>query len=268
VQASRIPTSSRRQAFVVLTAGGLLALIAQLASPVAVPLYDGLQVQDPYRYLTPSAGQPGSPTSYTNTVAIQGGKSPTFVASTKENPPQAQLIALPAAFVVASTATTVTVTIQPVARPAISPVNATIVGNVYRFAVTDQAGAALALSTANPPTMTLRGPDGVTEATIAHLTASGGELLQTGQGGALAIFSSNPSELGDFAVVTTSGSSELGQAIGIALGVLVVVAVAIFLFVRQRRLRAVAAEATRARGRGPTRRTPPGSSRGGRRRGP
>ena len=252
---------SRRTGVLVLGLGGAIALLAQLASPVAVPLYDGVQVQEPYRYLTPASGQPGTPTSFSTEKPVQGGVSASFFAATKENPPQAQLIALPGAFVVTAAATTMRISIDPVPRPANAGASGAIAGNVYRFAVTDQAGIPLPIAQgANPPTITLRGPDGVTDGTIALLGASGSVLLPTEHGGALAIFSANPPGLGDFAVVVAAAASaapNIGLLVGAILAVAVPVALVAFLFVRQRRARRLAADTVRQRTRIPSKRMPP-----------
>ena len=247
---------------VVLGLGGCIALLAQLASPVAVPLYDGVQVQEPYRYFTPASGQPGTPTSFSAEKPVQGGVSTSFVAATKENPPQAQLIALPGAFVVTAAATTMRISIDPVPRPANTEASGAIVGNVYRFAVTDQAGIPLPIAEGgpNPPTITLRGPDGVTVGTIALVSASGSVLLPTEHGGALAIFSTNPPALGDFAIVSAAAAGagpSIGLLVGGILAVAVPVTLVIFLVVRQRRSRQLAAESARPRSRIPSKRTPP-----------
>ena len=253
---------SRRAGLAALGLGAAIALVAQLASPVAVPLYDGVGVLEPYRYLTPASGQAGSPSSYSAEKPVQGGVSASFVASTQgENPPQAQLIALPGAFVVTATTTTMKVSIEPVPPPAGIGVSSAVVGNVYRFAVTDQAGIPLAVAEGgpNPPTITLRGPDGVTTGTIALVSASGSVLLPTEHGGALGIFSTNPPALGDFAIVAaTSAAPNIGLIVGAILAVAVPVALVVFLVARQRRSRQLAAaQSARPRNRIPSKRTPP-----------
>jgi hypothetical protein len=255
-------TESRRAGIAALVVGAAISLLAQLASPVAVPLYDGLGTFEPYRYLSPGSGQPGSPSSYSAEKPVQGGVSASIVASTTEIPPQAQLIALPGAFVVTAATTTMKVSIEPVPPPTTSGVSTAVAGNVYRFAVTDQAGIPLPIAQGgpNPPTITLRGPDGVTEGTIAFFGASGSVLLPTEHGGALAIFSTSPPALGDFALVAPAapGSApNIGLIVGGILAVAVPVALVVFLVVRQRRSRQLAVEAARPRNRIPSKRTPP-----------
>ncbi len=253
---------SRRWGLAVLVLGGAVALMAQLASPVAVPLYDGVVVQDPYRYLNPASGQPGGPTSFSVEKPVQGGVSTSFVAATKENPPQAQLIALPGAFTVTAATTSMRITIDPVPASA-ALATRSIQGNVYRFAVTDQTGAALAIAAGvNGPTITLRGPEGITEGAIAHVGASGVVGLPTEHGGQLAIFSTNPLELGDFVVVApaaeaAAGAASIGLLVAAVLAVAVPAALVIFLVVRQRRSQQLAAMAARQRTRIPSKRIPP-----------
>jgi hypothetical protein len=154
------------------------------------------------------------------------------------------------------------ISIQPVPPQTTVGVSSAVVGNVYRFAVTDQAGIPLPIAQGgpNPPTITLRGPDGVTEGTIALVSASGSVLLPTERGGALAIFSTNPPALGDFAIVAAAGPGagpSVGLLVGGILAVAVPVALVIFLVVRQRRSRQLAAEAARSRSRIPSKRMPP-----------
>ena len=262
---------SRRAGLATLVLGGVIALVAQLASPVAVPLYDGLGTFEPYRYLSPGSGQRGSPSSYSAEKPVQAGVSASITASTTEIPPQAQLIALPGAFVVTAATTTMKISIEPVPPPTTVGVSSAVAGNVYRFAVTDQAGIPLPIAEGgpNPPTITLRGPDGVTEGTIALLGASGSVLLPTEHGGALAIFSTNPPALGDFALVAAGAQGStpnIGLIVGAILGVAVPVAVVVFLVVRQRRGRQLAAEATRPRSRIPSKRNPPRPPKGSGRR--
>lgn len=249
-----------RSALITLGLGGLLALVAQLATPVRVPLYDGVSVEDPYRYLAPGPGQAGSPATYSSEKTLEGGVSPAFVAATAgENPPQAQLIAGVGAFALPAGATTMQISITAVPTT-VTPTIGAIAGNVYRFAVTDGTGAALAITAATDlhPTLILRVPADITDATISHLTASGWQLQPTSHGGFSGLFSTNPGELGDFALINTAGSAaqDLGPLVGGALALIVVAAVGIFLFVRRRRAIAYA-EAAAARGRVPSRRKPP-----------
>ena len=248
---------SRRGALAVLVLGAALALAAQVASPVAVPLYDGVPILDPYRYLAPTGSQPGDPTSYAGQKALDNGSSPAFAASTSEQPPQAQLISAPKAFVVPAGATEADITIDAVA-PEQAPEQGSIAGNVYRFQVLDADGVDFRLAGDPKPTLTLRAPEGVTDAVIGHLTDSGWVALTTEHGGGLGLFSTEVTELGDFAIlVGVSPPSDLARLaiILVTIALPIVVAVAYFYRRAQRdRRSAEAAAAARAHARIPSKR--------------
>lgn len=248
----------RLRAAVALGLGAGLALVAQLVSPVGIPLYDGLTLNEPYRYLEPAAGQPGQPMSFHATPGLDaGGTSRSFAAATTENPPQAQLIALPGAFVPPTGATTMQVAIETVV-PSVKPTTGSIAGNVYRFSVTDAVGNPFTLAGDAQPTLTLRGPDGVTGVVIGHLTPAGWQALATEHGGGLGLFTVLPTELGDYAVlVGVSAPSDLTTpiAVGLSLGVPLLVAIAYFIRrSRRERLATAAAETARSKARVPSKR--------------
>jgi hypothetical protein len=243
-----------------------MAFAAQLAVPVPVPLYDGVIVEEPYRYVSPAAGEEGDPSSFSAEPGVENGGSRAFVAATSENPPQAQLIALPKAFVLPPGATTVKVSIE--ARAATPPPAAgSIAGNVYHVGVTDGSGAPLAIATDAQPTLTLRAPPGTTNGTIARLSNGVWVPLQTEHGGTSALFSTNPSELGDFAVVVTgsvAGSENAGVLAAIILSVVGPVGLGLILLVRRSRARRRQQEqqASQARARVASKRRPPRSGGG------
>ncbi len=248
----------RWRAALTLGVGAGLAFAAQLVAPVGVPLYDGVTVKEPYRYLQPAQGQAGQPMSYQASPGLDaGGTSRSFAAATTENPPQAQLIALPGAFVAPAGATAMQVAIDAVA-PQVTPVSGAIAGNVYRFAVTDEAGNAFKLAGDAEPTLTLRGPDNVTDAVIGHLTTAGWQALATEHGGGLGLFTVMPRELGDYAVLTgVSPPTDYTTAIAVSLSIGVPLLVAMAYFIRRSRrgqLAAEAASATRSKARVPSKR--------------
>jgi len=72
--------------------------------------------------------------------------------------------------------------------PDAQPVAGSIAGNVYRFAVTDGNGGSFTLAADAQPSLTLRGPDNVTDAVVGHLTTSGWQALATEHGGGLGLF--------------------------------------------------------------------------------
>jgi hypothetical protein len=248
-----------------LAAGLAVIAAAQLVAPRGTPpLYDGVVVQDPYRYLAPGPGQGGTPTSFRSSPAIQGPTSPQVVAATTESPPQAQLIAEPDAFVLPPGAAALTVSIDPVAAPAPPPA-AAIVGNVYRIAVADQSGTALPVSPGALPTLILRAPEGVLTATIWRFGGATWQELTTEPAGQPGMFITNVTGLGDFALIGSPGGGPPGIdpkliVLGAVPALLTVVVLGALMWWRRRRPKAV----PRAPGRG---RPQPSTRRGGRRRG-
>lgn len=190
--------------------GGLaLAAAAQVREPVPVPLYDGVPVVEPYRFLAPGPGQVGDPTSFSSAPAVSGDQSPVLVAATTESPPQAQLVALADAFALTEGATGLRVSITPVETDA-TPSKGTIVGNVYRFEVTDQDGKPLAGKRCEGcRTLVLRAPEGTTDAEVHLLLGGSWTGLQTSH--AAGLYRASPDALGDFALVTSSAGPGGGR---------------------------------------------------------
>ena len=253
------------RATLVLLAGAGLAIAAQAASPIGVPLYDGVVVQEPYRYLEPGSGQDGDPTSANLQTEAAGpdGLSKPFVAATQEYPPQAQLIAATGAFITTAGAELV-VKIEPI-RPTTQPAGSRIAGNVYRIAVLDGSGAAAAIDPQHPPTVSLRAPVEVTNAKLARATADGWETLSTEHGGLFGLSASEVSVLGDFALITPdTGPGLLPILAGLGAGA-VLVAILGFLLLRRRRAIVSAPESAHRAGvpskRPPRRGRPPGRRR-------
>ena len=197
--------TDRRLGWLAVFSGLVLALAAQVAGPVGVPLFDGVVVQEPYRYLHPSGNQPGSPTSFTSTPGVTGGISPIFVGATTENPPQAQLIVQKGAFAVPAAATSLHVSITPIEPPALAPAGRSIAGNVYRFSVADQDGATLQVKPCDDCiTLLLRGTDTIGEATLGRYDGTTWVAVETIHAGVGGTFQANPTVLGDVAVYTAA----------------------------------------------------------------
>ena len=197
--------AERRPAAIVLATGVLAIAAAQLLAPVAAPLFDSLTVLGPYRYLSPTGTQTGAPTSATVTEPLVGGASPGFNAATTESPPQAQLIAAPGAFQLGPGSTSITVTIQPVAPVTPSTVGP-FLGNVYRYAVTDQTGLALTTKPGTDVTLVLRAPDATSDALVAQFSAGAWNLVSSSPAGTPAFFIGTTGSFGDFALVAAPGS--------------------------------------------------------------
>lgn len=203
----------RRIGWLVVLAGAALALGAQVAAPVGVPLYDGVVVQEPYRYLHPTGDQHGSPTSYTSTVPVAGDVSPAFAAATTESPPQAQLVAQQDAFVLSPGATSLQVSITPVEASA-PPASGSIAGNVYRFSVTDQVGTPLALKACDGcVSLSMRAPDGTTDAILKRFVDGAWADLETLPVGVVSMYQTNAKALGDIAVIAAGSSAPAGPGL-------------------------------------------------------
>jgi hypothetical protein len=209
--------------------GLVVSAVAQVAAPLAsAPLYDGVVVQDPYRYLAPGANQAGSPTAATSSVPVQGTTSPPFAVATTESPPQAQLIAGPGAFVIPAGTTSLTVAITPVAA-AVPPSIGAITGNAYRVSAVDQDGAALRITGGTLPTVVLRAPIGIVEATIAHLDGTTWQELPTQPAGQPGIFVTIVDTLGDFALVLKPAGGPFGLDPTLLIGGIAVLSVLVLL---------------------------------------
>jgi hypothetical protein len=232
--------ADRRAGWLTVIAGAALVLAVQIAAPVGVPLYDGVAVQEPYRYLHPTGDHPGSPTSGTDTEVVTGSTSPILVVSTLENPPQAQLIAQAGAFRLPAGATSLLATVTPIEPPA-QPTSGTIAGNVYRFSVTDQAGNTVELTPCEGcRSLILRGIDPTLNGTIRRFANGAWTDLPTTPAN-LVGFQVEPTVLGDFAVFAAGGTGPGGPDDGGGLspilligggGALLLVVAGTFLFLR------------------------------------
>ena len=75
-------------------AGGVAVVLGLALLAVCVPLvgrrplYDGVVVTEPYRFLDPGEGEAGSPASFSDVFDVFGGQSPILSAGTGESPPR------------------------------------------------------------------------------------------------------------------------------------------------------------------------------------
>jgi hypothetical protein len=204
-------TASRRQAAAVVAAGIVLSWLAHgMAPSPTAPLFDGVVVEDPYRYVDPPAGADGDPQPIQETEPVSGGAVPLLAVATVEVAPQAQMIAQADAFEISPSVSSVVVSITPSA-----PSDAQVAGNVYTFTVTDQDGSALTLLPSALVTIVLRAPEANLDAQVARFDGTRWVTLPTDQGGLPDLFSANVDQLGDFAVVLT-GASASGSALATA----------------------------------------------------
>ena len=221
--------SDRRLGLLAMVAGLGLALGAQVAQPVGVPLYDGVVVEEPYRYLNPVGDQTGSPSDFSLNLAVTGGISPRFSAATAESPPQAQLVAQTGAFELLRSDGVLQISIAPIAPPATVPAGRRIVGNAYSFSVADEAGTELRPKPC-PGCLSihLRAPVDAGPASLMRFEAGAWVDVATNSGNIAGGYGANPSALGDYAVVEIieAGVDIRTLVLGGAAGFIVLVAAA------------------------------------------
>lgn len=230
--------TDRRFGALLVGVGLGFALVVQVAAPVGVPLYDGVTVFEPYRFLDPGLGQAGNPTSFVAEPKVQGGTSPVVAAATAESPAQVQLIVQKDAFEVPAGTTALRVTITPV-EPETQPAVGTIAGNVYRLSATTQAGSPLTTKPCDEcMTLVLRAPDGVDEGVIERYANGQWTAVKTDHAGVAFMFQANVTELGDYAVVTSAAPAGAGPDLTIILAglgiALIFVAFVGLMFIRAR----------------------------------
>ena len=262
--------AERRLGWLVVVLGGLLALAVQVTAPVGVPLYDGVVVQEPYRFLHPSGGQPGSPGSYAQPRAITESVSPSLAGATTESPPQAQLIALEDAFELTAGATEIHLSITPIEAPP-APEGSSIAGNVYRFEVTDQAGTPLVPKACDGcRSLLLRAPEGTGDGVINRFVDGAWVEVETVHAGIVSLYQTNAAALGEYAVIV-SGSSQpepgLDPLVLVAVGAILIwlLVGAIYVWMRRRPMPTPGSHGPARAGRVPSkrkapRRQPPGRS--------
>lgn len=266
--------ADRRGGWLAVIAGAGLVLAIQIAAPIGVPLYDGVVVQEPYRYLHPTGDQVGSPTSGSDTEPVSGTKSPILVISTTESPAQVQFIALEGAFEMPAGTTSLLGSITPIEPPA-PPTGGTIAGNAYRVTVTDQAGNPVGFPTCDAcRSLIIRAPDATVDGTIKRYADGAWTDLDTTPAN-LVGFQVEPTVLGDFALIVagkptpsdggTGGQSGLSPIVvaGAAVVVVLLLIAGLFLFFRVRQAPAPSVAPGRGASRGeaprriPSKRKPP-----------
>ena len=187
----------------VVVAAAALAAAWGLSPAGSPPVYDGLCLSSPYRYLHPPAGVTApAPDPVTRRLPVAGGDIQTTEITTDEpNQPQAQLIIASGTLRIPAGATEVQISITPVEPPSAAPADGAIDGNIYDFAATSDAG---------PVT-----PTGSTKATILLIgtsTTSAREVLEHFDGrswrqvptvtiGCAGSYATSTTEFGDYAVV-------------------------------------------------------------------
>lgn len=191
----------RLTAGVLLLGLGLTSLASLDPGPRIAPLFDGVFIEDPFRWADPAAGAAGDPTSAQATQPVIDGAVPLLAVATTEVPPQAQIIAQADAFAIAAGTESVTISIVPSAGP-----DPAIAGNVYTFSVTDAAGAPIGIRPEATVTIVVRASEPNLVAQIARFDGTEWVTLPTEYGGLPDLFAASITELGDFAVLVTGPS--------------------------------------------------------------
>jgi hypothetical protein len=170
--------------------------MAPIAGP---PLYDGVIVTDPYRWLSPPPGGLAGAKGATGTEPVHG-ESPVVAIATPEEPPQAQIFAAPGSLAMPPGTSSLRLSIEPI-PPNAAPPGGVIDGNEYKIDVVNQAGALVTGRAGRQVTLVLRGPPGVTEATIERFDHGSWQPVHTEPAGLPATFLAIVTDFGAFALV-------------------------------------------------------------------
>ncbi len=207
----------------------LLVAVGYAVTPHAVALYDGLNFPDqPYRFLTPAAGQGGrtAPTGAAGSSSMTFGVNAADIhLASSESGPQV-VVDFPAGSLLDKVAASVRASVTPVPAD-VGPPEGRLDGNVYRLALTADAGA-LRLSPDGSAYLYLRAA--ALTSPLPHVDfrpAAGGpwQKLVTDRIGN-DVFSAPVTGPGDYAVVQVAGakagSSGSGSRLILLIGGIVV----------------------------------------------
>jgi len=197
-----------------IVVGLALAGLSRFFVPAAPPLYDGVIVNEPYRWLEPPPGGLGGAQGFTSQDGLEGGKSPLIAAQTPEQPPQASVFAPPGALNLPSGTSSLKTSIAPIPAEG-APADGQIAGNVYRIQITNQNGLATTAPADAFVSVVIRGPEGTTDATIERFENGTWKPLKTDHAGYTSGFLTIVTEFGDFTLVapkTGTSSSASGSS--------------------------------------------------------
>jgi hypothetical protein len=213
----------------------LLVTVGWLASPHAVPVYDGVGAPDePYKY----AGRPPAPAVATVTAPLSGGGSAALQLKSSENGPQVLVDVASGAFAGSGASVTVTATPLP---PDGTPVRGTLDGNVYR--ITASGGAVLRPENTQGFLFLRAAEMTKPDPLVVHRDSPTGRWIELPTTRAGRDILSTPFRaLGDYAVVRLPGAKPLSAAGGLSLtrglllggGVLVLLVVTVLVLRRPR----------------------------------
>ena len=234
-----------------LLAGFGVLLVAWLAVPASVPIYDGAGFPDePYRYvLSPNGTPTKAPTAAHATIAVNAqGLSNAGYSNSAEQGPQIVLYVPAGSLQAPSGATSIAISETPLAPSAPLPTDGTIVTNVYRVAATTAQGPVqiVGKNENQIPTLQMRAPTSRQPGPVfEHRSATGWTRVATLRVGT-DIYQASAPQFGDWALVqlnaapkTATGKSG-GGGVNIGLlvsGIAVLVLAGIILTIRVARTR-------------------------------
>jgi hypothetical protein len=201
---------------VVLVAIALLTVVWRVLPTGSPPLYDGNCIADPYVTLASHPAAKGATRNFPATTT----PFPSSEVFTSETPPQAQVLMEPGSF---DDTTALTISITPVAAPAVKPPNGAIEGNVYKFAAVNAAGVAVAPRSNVLLTIVLRGTTSVPAPTIDRYNGTAWTPLSTQNEGCGNTFIAPSMQLGEFAAVGPAGGTTPPPSPGGGIPVLAIV---------------------------------------------
>jgi hypothetical protein len=233
--------SGRHGWVVILVAVAALVAVWRVVPAGSPPIYDGNCIADPYATLGSSPAPQGATMNFPATTT----PFPASEVFTGETPPQAQILMESGSF---DNTVAVTISVDPVAAPAVKPSNGDIEGNVYKFSAVNAAGVAVTPRSNAQLTIVLRGTKSVPPPVIDRFNGTTWTPLTTQNSGCGNTFLALSTQLGDFAAVAPSGTSPSQPAAGGggipgaliigALGALLVIAVVVLFTLDRSRNRA------------------------------
>lgn len=201
-------------------------VVAWIAMPAAVPIYDGVGNPDqPYRYVNPpsNAKTTAKPSTASATIAVgANGLSQNGYSNSDEIGPQVVFYVPTGALKAPAGATSITISETPMAPSPPLPTDGTIITNVYRVAATTPQGPAIVVGkgVSRTPVLDMRAPSGKQPGPVFEHLSNGvwqqSETLRIGQD----IYQTSASALGDWALVQLAHAPSSGSSGGVNVGLL------------------------------------------------
>jgi hypothetical protein len=196
-------------------AAAAVVTLGWLATPNAVPIYDGVgQPDEPYRYVTAPQGYQATSPATSGTVqspVVDGVNSQGMSAQTMERGPQASLFVPPKGLAAAGGPISVTITPLAATSP---PAGAVVDGNLYRLSITSPAGPVTLTPQAAIATLYLRSTMSVQPGPVMEYRPDASQdwrALKTSRGGQDIYVSTFPGA-GEYALAFTKTAAGKGSS--------------------------------------------------------